>query len=35
LIGIEKLMDIREVIDDKDVETLIGNDNGEKDGNEI
>jgi len=34
LIGREKLMDIREVIDDKDVEKLIGNDNGEEDGNE-
>ena len=34
MIGREKIMDIREVIDDKSVEKLIGNDNGEEDGSE-
>jgi hypothetical protein len=34
MIGREKIMDIREVIDDKNAEKLIGNDNGEKDGSE-
>jgi hypothetical protein len=34
LIGREKIMDMREVIDDKSVEKLIGNDNGEEDGSE-
>jgi hypothetical protein len=34
LIGREKIMDMREVIDDKSVEKLIGNDSGEEDGSE-
>lgn len=34
MIGREKIMDIREVIDDKNVEKLIGNDNGEENGSE-
>lgn len=34
LIGREKIMDMREVIDDKSAEKLIGNDNGEEDGSE-
>jgi hypothetical protein len=34
LIGREKIMDMREVIDDKSVEKFIGNDNGEEDGSE-
>jgi len=34
MIGREKIMDIREVIDDKSAEKLIGNDNGEEDGSE-
>jgi len=34
LIGREKIMDMREVINDKSVEKLIGNDNGEEDGRE-
>lgn len=34
LIGREKIMDMREVINDKSAEKLIGNDNGEEDGRE-
>lgn len=34
MIGREKIMDIREVIDDKSAEKLIGNDNGEEGGSE-
>ena len=34
LIGREKIMDKRELIDDKSAEKLIGNDNGEEDGSE-
>ena len=34
MIGREKIMDIREVIDDKSSEKLIGNDNGEEGGSE-